>query len=224
VRVVAVVAARNEAGRVGTTIRAIRRIEAVDETVVADGASTDGTAGEARAAGARVLVGPRRGGKGAALESAVARIGPADVYLLVDADVGETAEEGRVILDEVVSGRADLAIGVLPRQAGHGGLRLVKGTARRLIRALSGFRAEEPLSGQRALTAATMVVVRPLARGFGAEAAMTIDAARAGLRVVEVPVAMTHAVTGRDAAGFAHRARQGWDLLGATLPRAVRRR
>jgi glucosyl-3-phosphoglycerate synthase len=53
---------------------------------------------------------------------------------------------------------------------------------------------------------------------------MTIDAARAGLRVVEVPVAMTHAVTGRDPAGFLHRARQGWDLLGAVVPRAVGRR
>jgi hypothetical protein len=223
-RVVAVVAARNEAGQVGATIRAIRRIEAVHEAVVADGGSTDGTAQEARAAGARVLVGPRRGGKGGSLEGAVARIEPADVYLLIDADVGDTAVEGRVVLDEVVSGRADLAIGVLPRQAGHGGFRLVKGTARRLIQALSGFRAEEPLSGQRALSAAAMAAVRPLARGFGAEAAMTIDAARAGFRVVEVPVAMTHAVTGRDAAGFAHRVRQGWDLLGAVVPRAVRRR
>src|SRR5918999_2248483 len=180
---------------------------------VVAGGSTEGTAQEARAAGARVLVGPRGGGKGGSLEGAVARIEPADVYLLIDADVGDTAVEGRVVLDEVVSGRADLAIGVLPRQAGHGGFRLVKGTARRLIQTLSGVRAEEPLSGQRALSAAAMAAVRPLARGFGAEAAMTIDAARAGFRVVEVPVAMTHAVTGRDATGFAHRVRQGWDLL-----------
>jgi Glycosyl transferase family 2 len=224
VRVVAIVAARNEEGRVGATVRAILRIEAVDEVVVADGASGDGTAGEARAAGARVLVGPRGGGKGGSLEGAVDRIEPADVYLLLDADLGETAIEGRVVLDEVVSGRADLAVGVLPRQVGHGGFRLVKGTARRLIGALSGFRSQEPLSGQRALTAPTMTAVRPLSPGFGVEAAMTVDAVRAGFRVVEVPVAMTHAVTGRDLAGFAHRARQGWDLLRALLPRAVARR
>lgn len=222
-RVVAVVAARNEAGRVGATVRAIHRIEAVHEVVVVDGASTDGTAGEARAAGARVLVGPRTGGKGGSLEGALTRIEPADVYLLLDADLGTTAVEGRVVLDEVVSGRADVAIGVLPRQTGHGGFRLVKGVARRLIRALSGFRSQEPLSGQRALTAAAMAAVRPLARGFGVEAAMTVDAVRAGLRVVEVPVAMTHLVTGRDAASVLHRARQGRDLIRAVLPRAARR-
>lgn len=220
-RVTAVVAARNEAGRVGATVRAIRRIEAVDVVVVADGGSEDGTAEEARASGARVLVGPRRGGKGGSLEGAIDRIEAADVYLLLDADLGDTAVEGRVILDEVLSGRADLAIGVLPRQTGHGGFRLVKRTARGLVRALSGFRPDEPLSGQRALTGEVMGAVRPLARGFGVEAAMTVDAVRAGFRVVEVPVAMTHAVTGRDLAGFRHRGRQGWDLVRAMLRRAV---
>jgi Glycosyl transferase family 2 len=224
VRVVSVVAARNEEGRVGATVRAILRIEAVDEVVVADGSSEDGTAGEARGAGARVLVGPRRGGKGGSLEGALDRIEPADVYLLLDADLGATAIEGRVVLDEVVSGRADLAVGVLPRQAGHGGVRLVKATARRLIQALTGFRVQEPLSGQRAIGAAALAAVRPLSPGFGVEAAMTVDAVRAGFRVVEVPVAMTHAVTGRNVAGFVHRARQGWDLLTALLPRAAARR
>lgn len=221
---VAVVAARDEAGRVGRTVLAIRRIPAVDEVVVADGASRDATAHEARTAGARVLVGPRRGGKGRSIDGALSRVEPGDVYLFLDADLGETAAEATAILDEVVSGRADLAIGALPRQAGHGGFRIVKHSARLLIRLLSGYRATEPLSGQRALTSRVLDAVRPLAPGFGIEAAMTIDAVRAGFRVVEVPVAMTHAVTGRDAAGFAHRARQGRDLLWAATSRAVRPR
>lgn len=220
----ALVAARREAGRVGGTVRAIRSIPGVDEVVVADGGSEDGTPDEARAAGARVLVGPRRGGKGRSLDGALARMAPADVYLLLDADLGASAVEAAAILDEVVGGRADLAVGILPRQEGHGGFRMVKRAARGIIRALSGFRTEEPLSGQRALTAEVMAAVRPLAPGFGTEAAMTIDAVRAGFRVVEVPVRMTHAATGRDLAGFLHRGRQGWDLLRAVLPRTVRRR
>ncbi|MGH2766038.1 MAG: glycosyltransferase, partial [Actinomycetota bacterium] len=68
VRVAAVVAARNEGGRVGETVRGIRAIPGVDEVVVADGSSGDRTAEESREAGARVLVGPRRHGKGGALE------------------------------------------------------------------------------------------------------------------------------------------------------------
>jgi glycosyltransferase involved in cell wall biosynthesis len=222
VRVVALVAARNEAGRVGDTVAAIRDISAVDEVVVADGASADGTAEEARAAGARVLVGPNVGGKGGTLEGALARIEPAGVYLLLDADLAATAGEGATLLEEVGAGRADLAIGVLPHEERHGGFRLVKRAAAAAIRRLCGFRAEEPLSGQRAITAEALRAVRPLAPGFGVEVAMTVDAVRAGFRVVEVPVDMRHAPTGRDLSGFLHRARQGLDLLRATLPRAGR--
>jgi hypothetical protein len=80
----------------------------------------------------------------------------------------------------------------------------------------------EPLSGQRAIRRNVLDSVRPLAPGFGVEVAMTIDAVRAGFRVLEVPVAMEHAVTGRDVAGFLHRGRQGLDLLRATLPRLAR--
>lgn len=223
-RVVAVVAARNEVGRVGTTVRAILAIPGVDQVVVADGSSEDGTADEARSAGARVFRGPRAGGKGGALEAALSRLEPAEVFLLLDADLGSSASRAQALLQELASGRADLAIGVLPRQAGHGGFRLVKRTAALAIRALCGFRAAEPLSGQRALSARALEAVRPLAKGFGVEVAMTVDAVRAGLRVREIPVAMSHAATGRNLGGFIHRARQGLDLLRASASRALGRR
>jgi hypothetical protein len=224
VRVIALVAARNEAGHVGSTVRAIRDIDTVDEVVVVDGASTDGTAEEARRAGARVLIGPASGGKGASLEGALDRVQPADFYLFLDADLQETAVEGARLMDAVTDGGADLAIGALPRQEGHGGFRLVKRAAAATIRALSGFSAVEPLSGQRAVAAAVLAAVRPLAPGFGVEVAMTVDAVRAGFRVVEIPVAMRHTVTGRDVAGFVHRGRQGWDLVRAAAPRFLGRR
>jgi glycosyltransferase involved in cell wall biosynthesis len=220
-RVAALVAARNEAGRVGDTVRAILAIPGVDEVVVADGSSADGTAEEALAAGARVLVGPSRDGKGGALEAALDRTEPADLYLLLDADLGATAGEGVALLEAVRSGEADLAVGVLPREPRHGGFRLVKRAAVEAIRRLSGFRAVEPLSGQRAVTSGCLAAVRPLARGFGVEVAMTVDAVRAGFHVIEVPVAMRHEPTGRDLAGFLHRGRQGLDLLRVTLPRAL---
>lgn len=219
-RVVALVAALNEAERVAATVEAVGTIPGVEDVVVVDGGSDDGTVEEALRAGAKVLVAPESArGKGGALQGAIDRIDPAGIYLLLDADLGSTAKEAEALLEMVRSGAADLAIGALPRQAGHGGFRLVKSTAARLIRALSGFGAEEPLSGQRAVRREVLDAVRPLAPGFGVEVAMTIDAVRAGFRVVEVPVAMEHAVTGRDLHGFLHRARQGLDLLRATMPR-----
>lgn len=220
VRTLALVAARDEAGLVGPTVDAIRALP-LDEIVVVDDGSRDGTAAEAAAAGARVLVAPARLGKGEALEAALDRIPPADVYLLLDADLGSTAAAAGSLLEPVRLGDADLAIAALPRQAGHGGFRIVKRLSSSLIRTLSGFRAREPMSGQRAVSRRVLEAVRPLAPGFGVETAMTIDAVRLGFRVVEIEVPMSHRATGRDLAGIAHRARQGRDVLSAVWPRAI---
>lgn len=196
----------------------------MDEVVVASDGSTDGTGEEARRAGARVLVTARAVGKGGALEAAIDRSDPADVYLFLDGDLGESAGRGAAILQVVVAGRADLAIGVLPREPRHGGFRLVKRFATGVIERLAAFRAKEPLSGQRAMTREVLEVVRPMAPGFAVEVAMTIDAVRAGFRVVEVPVDMQHDPTGRDLAGFIHRWKQGLAVIRAALPRLSSRR
>jgi glycosyltransferase involved in cell wall biosynthesis len=219
-RVVALVAARNETGRIGPGVSAL--LPLVDEVVVVDDGSTDATASEASAAGATVLRSRDRNGKGGALEGALRRLEPADVWLLADGDLGATAA-GLVRLVEVVSsGGADLAIAVLPPPRA-GGFGLVKRTAAHLIRGQSGFRASEPLSGQRALTGHALEAVRPLASGFGVETAMTIDAVRAGLRVVEIPIeGLEHRATYRTPRGFLHRGRQGWDIAKAVLPRMLR--
>jgi hypothetical protein len=149
------------------------------------------------------------------------RVGPADAYLLVDGDVGETAAETSALLEEVLAGRFDAAIGRLPPLEG-GGFGLVKAFSRWAIRAATGFDAEEPLSGQRAIAREVLQGCRPLASGFGLETAMTIDAIRLGFRVGEIPVDMRHRPTGRSFAGFAHRARQGLDILRAVIPRFLR--
>ena len=48
---------------------------------------------------------------------------------------------------------------------------------------------------------------------------MTIDAARAGLRVREVELDLAHRATGRTLRGFAHRGRQLADFLAVYLSR-----
>ena len=218
-RVAGLIAARNEAERIRSCVVALRPL--VDEVVVVDDGSTDGTAAEALAAGAAVIRTGRPRGKGRALEGALRRLPPAERWLLVDGDLGGTAGDLSALLDLVTDGEADVAIAVFP-PADAGGFGLVKRAAAFGIRALTGFEATEPLSGQRALSAEALEAVRPLARGFGLETAMTVDAVRAGLRVVEVPVAgLAHRATHRDVRGFAHRGRQGLDIAVALAQRAL---
>jgi glycosyltransferase involved in cell wall biosynthesis len=218
---VAVVPAREEADRIGDTVRALRALPEIDEVVVVADGSIDGTAAAAWSAGARVLSSAKRLGKGRAVDRALDRIA-ADIVVLADGDLGSSAGAVAPLLREVACDRADLAIAVLPRQGG--GFGLVKRASRFAIHALSGFEAEEPLSGQRAATMRALDACRPLARGFGLETAMTIDAARAELRIVEVPADLHHRPTARTAGGFLHRGRQGLDILFAVLPRILRGR
>jgi hypothetical protein len=198
------VAARDEEVQIGATVARLREQFAAAEIVVADDGSGDGTADTARAAGARVIALPRFG-KGQALSLAERRLGPGPL-LLCDADlVGD--------LEALTQTEADVAIAAFTERQG-GGFGIAKRAARVLVRARSGFIAREPLSGQRALSAAARAVCFPLAPGFGCEVRCTIDAARSGLAVEEVTLPLSHRPTGRDLAGFAHRGRQ---LLHAVL-------
>jgi glycosyltransferase involved in cell wall biosynthesis len=222
-RVVALVAARDEADRIGATVQALRGIRDVSRVVVVDDGSKDDTAVAALEAGATVLRRHRSGGKGSAIDAAFDRL-DADVWLLADADLAESAGALAVVLAPVRAGDADVAIARLPAGRRDGGFGLVKRAARWAIRRLSGFDASEPLSGQRAVSSRAVHAMRPLAPGFGMETAMTIDAARAGLRVVEIAADVSHRATHRDVRGFAHRGRQGWDVMRAVVPRALRLR
>lgn len=225
--VVAVVAARDEAERIEGTVRALLGIPGVARVVVADDGSRDDTAALASAAGAAVTRRPRPLGKGSALEAGIEMAlatGRPRALLLADADLGPTAASLAPLLGPVLDGTADLAIATFPAGAGGGGFGMVKRSARWAIARLSGYRAAEPLSGQRAISVGALREVRPIARGFGAEAAMTVDAARAGLRIVELPCVLSHRRTGRTAAGFLHRGRQALHIAVALVPRAVPRR
>lgn len=206
-----IIPAFNEEDRVGETVRAAALIPHVGEVIVVDDGSTDRTSEEAAGAGARVSRLPSNRGKGGALTHGM-NLASGDVLLLLDADLGASARQAENLLLPVLAGNCDLAIAIFPRRRGRAGFGLARGLARWGIQACTGLQMVEPLSGQRALKREVWEQIRQLDERFGVEVGFTIDAARLGFRITEVPAEMDHAATGRDLAGFLHRGRQLWDI------------
>lgn len=222
-----IIPAKNEAHLLPSTMLGILGEPKVASVIVVDDASTDGTGDLAREAGALVLRRTRSKGKGAALmagadHALTQHARGANGLLLLDADVGRSVAGIGPLLDAVSDGGTDLAIArYVARGAGGGRGRVVR-LARDAIRERTGWEATVPLSGVRAMTWRAWDVVTPLARGWGVETAMTIDALQAGLQVQEVDTTLTHRATGTDWRAKKHRGRQFLDVHLALRARPVR--
>jgi glycosyltransferase involved in cell wall biosynthesis len=216
---VAIVAARNEADRVGATVAALAATFPGAEIVVADDASDDATAELARARGARVVSGERSRGKGANVSAAVETVlhraaePGAPTFLLCDGDLGDSARALAELVDAAESDGCDLAIASFASRVG-GGFGVALGFARWAIERRCGYRAAAPISGQRAMRPEVLRHVHPFATGYGMEIGITVDAVRAGFAVREIELDLAHRATGRSLRGFVHRAHQLRDFVG----------
>jgi glycosyltransferase involved in cell wall biosynthesis len=234
--VAAIIAAKDEASRIVSTVSAVRGIVGVDLVIVVDDGSSDQTGRLARDAGALVVSHSRNRGKAAAMGTGAhvvadrdvsdpPRVGQARQLLFVDADLEGTAANVAVLIAPVASGEADMTIATLPPQltpgSGHG---FVVRLARNGIESLTGWTPTQPLSGMRCLSRDAFEIASPLARGWGVEVGLTIDVLGAGMRVVEVPCVLHHRVSGSNWRGQVHRARQYRDVWLALAVRRVRRR
>jgi glycosyltransferase involved in cell wall biosynthesis len=222
----AIVAARNEADRIGETVRALRGAFPGARIWVADDASEDGTAEAAMTAGAEVVSRGRPHGKGAnvsaAAEAALSVAEPPAIVLLCDGDLGGSAARLAPLVEAVRGGACDLAVAAFSRRVG-GGFGFALGFARWAIRRLCGVETEAPISGQRALRAEALRATLPFARGYGMEIGMTVDAIRAGYSLREHELDLEHRATGPNLAGFLHRGRQLRDFLRVYFSRLVQR-
>ena len=225
-RISVIIPARNEADRIALTIQALleskpERFTDV-EIIVVDDASEDETSKIAERSGAtKVIRLNRHGGKGAALRKGFEEA-KGDVILFVDADLGEMAGNIWRIVEPVVRGEADMAIAAPPPDPFGGGFGLVKKFSAWAIRTITGFKPTAPLSGQRAIRREVLERVS-MANGYAVETALTVDAIKAGFRVVEVTTNFGHRSLGKSWRGFLHRAKQFWDILWAVIPRLLRR-
>jgi glycosyltransferase involved in cell wall biosynthesis len=175
--------------------------DAVAEIIVADSGSRDGTQARARAAGAEVIVLAERGyGRACAAGASAARTS-AEIIVFLDGDGSDRADLIPTLTAPILDGRYDFVIGsrtrgrrepgsmswhqVLAGRLAGWGMRLLYGVAYTDMCAFRAIR-RDALAG---------LGLREMTYGWNLE--MQMRAARAGLRILEIPVPYRRRVGGR---------------------------
>ena len=190
-RVALIIPTLDEEAAIGTVVREVPRMW-VDEIIVVDGGSRDRTAQEAEAAGARVIVERRPGYGRACWTGAQAAAAEVEVILFMDGDGSDMPAFAPRLLAPVLEGGADFVIG--SRSLGNrepGSMSWHQLLAGRsiggLIRLLYGVPYTD-MSPFRAIRRDVLSALGMCEMTYGWNLEMQMRAARAGLRIREVPV------------------------------------
>jgi glycosyltransferase involved in cell wall biosynthesis len=189
--VAAIIPTLNEAETIAAAIAALPR-DVVDEIIVADSSSSDGTATIAEAAGARVVSPAERGYGSACAAGAAAAGAQCDIILFLDGDGADRADLADRLIAPIRAGTHDFVIGSRVRGEREPGSMswhqvLAGRFAGWILTALYRVRYTD-MCAFRAIRrdALDRLGMREATYGWNIE--MQMKAARAGLRILELPV------------------------------------
>ncbi len=173
-------------------VRALAATKVPDEIIVVDNGSTDRTADRACAAGARVIPEPRRG-YGRACAAGVRSLSPeCDIVVFLDGDGSDCPEFVNHLVDPILAGKYDFVIGSRTRgQREPGSMnfqQILSGrSAGAILRFLYGIRYTD-MCPFRAIRRDALERLGMREQTYGWNLEMQMRAARAALRILEVPV------------------------------------
>jgi glycosyltransferase involved in cell wall biosynthesis len=196
--VVLIVPTRDEEGSIAAALANVPR-DRIDRIIVADGDSTDATAMNARAAGAEVIAAGRGYGRACWLGALAADEDA--ILVFMDGDGSDRADFIEALIDPILSGDADFVIASRTRgQRERGSMGWHQVMAGRLagvmIRWLYGTRYTD-MCAFRAIRRAHLIRLGMHEMTYGWNLEMQMRAAKAALRVLEIPVPYGARVSGK---------------------------
>jgi glycosyltransferase involved in cell wall biosynthesis len=186
-----IIPALNEEAAIAAVVAAVPP-EIAREVIVVDNGSEDDTADRARHAGARVISESRRG-YGRACRSGVKAVDAAsEIIVFLDGDGSDCPELMDRLVQPILEGRADFVVGSRTRGRRESGsmnaAQVIAGRgAGMLIRTLYGVRYTD-MCPFRAIRRDALEHLGMRDETYGWNLEMQIRAARAGLRILEIPV------------------------------------
>ncbi len=190
VDVTAIIPCLSEEDAIGDVVRDVLHA-GVDRVIVVDGGSRDRTVERATAAGAQVIVEPRRG-YGRACATGVAAAPATGILVFLDGDGSDDPGMLDAIIAPVARGEADFVMGSRLRGAREpgslGAPQIVAGrVAGTLMRAFYGVRFTD-MSPLRAIRADCLAGLGMREMTFGWNLEMQMRVGARGLRSIEIPV------------------------------------
>jgi glycosyltransferase involved in cell wall biosynthesis len=186
-----IIPALNEEEPIGGVVRECLATGVADEVIVVDNGSTDRTVERARDAGARVVTAPR--GYGRACAAGVRALSPeSDIVVFLDGDGSDVPAFMSQLVDPIVRGTHDLVIGSRTRGERESGSmnsqQILSGRiAGLLLRVLYGVRYTD-MCPFRAIRRDVLARLGMREQTYGWNLEMQMKVARAGLRILEIPV------------------------------------
>ena len=190
----------DEAAAIGALVRALLAL-GVDEVVVVDGGSRDGTPEIAAAAGAHVIVEPRRGYGRACAVGVLGVREDATVLAFIDGDGSDDPAAAPAIIGPIIAGYADFCLASrLSGEREPGSMMASQVFAGRLagvlLRARYGVRYTD-MAPFRAIRRDRLEALGMVEATYGWNLEMQMRAAASGLRITEVPVRCRRRAGGR---------------------------
>jgi glycosyltransferase involved in cell wall biosynthesis len=182
----------NEEEPIGDVVRAVLATGVAREVIVVDNGSSDATAQRAREAGARIVSEPHRG-YGLACRAGVDAVAPeCEVIVFLDGDGSDCPEFMSQLVEPIVAKTHDFVMGSRTRgQREPGSMNSQQIAAGYMagffLRILYGVRFSD-MSPFRAIRPETLRALGMREQTYGWNLEMQMRVARAGLRVLEIPV------------------------------------
>ena len=198
VNVVAIIPAYNEEKALADVIG--KTLDYVDEVIVVDDGSSDKTSEVAIGAGARVIKHSVNLGKGEALKSGFKAIGDDSIIITIDGDGQHNPSEIPDLVRPIIEDGADLVNGSRYMNGPEENTPAYRRVGQKVLdiatNISAGTKVTDSQSGFRAFSPQSKNVFRFKDTGFGIESEMLVDAAEAGLKIVEVPITVRYDLDG----------------------------